>query len=123
MLIDSRERAVMECAKEHALAYLGSLDEAPVNASVSLDELRRRFAHALPAEGTDPVTIIDDLAAGVADGLIGNAGGRFYGWVIGGGLPSALAADWLTSTWDQNAGLYACSPAAASNVRPNAMLY
>ena len=113
MTIDGRERAAMECAKEHALAYLGSLDEAPVNATVSLAELRRRFVHALPAEGTDPVTIIDDLAAGVADGLIGNAGGRFYGWVIGGGLPSALAADWLTATWDQNAGLYACSPAAA----------
>ncbi len=113
MTIDGRERATMECAKEHALAYLGSLDDAPVNATVSLAELRRRFAHALPAEGVDPVTIIDDLAAGVADGLIGNAGGRFYGWVIGGGLPSALAADWLTATWDQNAGLYACSPAAA----------
>ena len=113
MMIDNRERAAMECAKEHALAYLGSLDDAPVNATVSLAELRRRFAGALPAEGADPVTIIDDLAAGVADGLIGNAGGRFYGWVIGGGLPSALAADWLTTTWDQNAGLYACSPAAA----------
>ena len=113
MTIDGRERATMECAKEHALAYLGSLDDAPVNATVSLAELRRRFAHALPAAGADPVTIIDDLAAGVADGLIGNAGGRFYGWVIGGGLPSALAADWLTATWDQNAGLYACSPAAA----------
>ena len=113
MTIDSRERAAMECAKEHAFAYLGSLDTAPVNATVSLAELRRRFAHPLPDEGTDPVTIIDDLAAGVADGLIGNAGGRFYGWVIGGGLPSALAADWLTATWDQNAGLYACSPAAA----------
>lgn len=113
MKIDSHERAAMECAKEHALAYLDSLDEAPVNATVSLAELRRRFVHALPTEGTDPVTIIDDLAAGVADGLIGNAGGRFYGWVIGGGLPSALAADWLTATWDQNAGLYACSPAAA----------
>ncbi|MEO7713741.1 MAG: aminotransferase class V-fold PLP-dependent enzyme [Gemmatimonadaceae bacterium] len=113
MKIDSREHAAMECAKEHAFAYLDSLDDAPVNATVSLAELRRRFAHALPAEGTDPVTIIDDLAAGVANGLIGNAGGRFYGWVIGGGLPSALAADWLTATWDQNAGLYACSPAAA----------
>lgn len=113
MTIDRRERAVMECAKEHALAYLGSLGDAPVNATVSLAVLRRRFVHPLPAEGADPVTIIDDLAAGVADGLIGNAGGRFYGWVIGGGLPSALAADWLTATWDQNAGLYACSPAAA----------
>ena len=44
---------------------------------------------------------------------MGNAGGRFYGWVMGAGLPAALAADWLTGTWDQNAGIYACGPAAA----------
>ena len=46
-------------------------------------------------------------------GIIDSAGGRFFGWVIGGSLPAALAADWMTSTWDQNAGLYACAPAAA----------
>ena len=39
--------------------------------------------------------------------------GRFFGWVIGGVLPATLAADWLTSTWDQNAGMLASSPAAA----------
>ncbi|MEM7316532.1 MAG: aminotransferase class V-fold PLP-dependent enzyme, partial [Planctomycetota bacterium] len=39
--------------------------------------------------------------------------GRFFAWVIGGSLDSALAADWLTSTWDQNAALFSCSPAAA----------
>src|SRR6185295_10688147 len=44
---------------------------------------------------------------------LGSAGGRFFGWVIGGALPAALGADWLTTAWDQNAGLYACGPAAA----------
>ena len=63
--------------------------------------------------GTDAVQVIDEMVAGVEGGIIGSAGGRFFGWVIGGSLPAALAADWMTSAWDQNAGLYACSPAAA----------
>lgn len=46
-------------------------------------------------------------------GLLGSAGGRFFAWVIGGSLPSALAVDWLCATWDQNAALYACGPAAS----------
>jgi glutamate/tyrosine decarboxylase-like PLP-dependent enzyme len=41
------------------------------------------------------------------------SGPRFFGFVIGGSLPVAVAADWLTSSWDQNAGLYAPTPAAA----------
>jgi glutamate/tyrosine decarboxylase-like PLP-dependent enzyme len=45
--------------------------------------------------------------------VVATPSGRFFGWVIGGVLPATLAADWLTSTWDQNAGLLASSPAAA----------
>lgn len=49
----------------------------------------------------------------VDGGILGSAGGRFFGWVIGGGVPAAVAADWLTAAWDQNAALYACGPAEA----------
>ncbi len=114
MLLDtSRQHATLERATELALSFLGSLDAAPVCATTSLAELRRRFAQPLPEQGVDPVTVVDELARDTAGGLLGTAGGRFYGWVIGSGLPAALAADWLTATWDQNAGLYACGPAAA----------
>ena len=107
------QQAALGRATELALAFLESLDAAPVGTTASLAELRRRFSRPLPEEGVDPVTVIEDLARDSAGGLLGSAGGRFYGWVIGAGLPGALAADWLTSAWDQNAGLYACGPAAA----------
>ena len=113
MPLDPRQHATLTRAAELALSYLGSLDAAPVCATTPLAELRRRFSRPLLDEGVDPVTVIDELARAADGGLLGNAGGRFYGWVIGAGLPSALAADWLTATWDQNAGLYACGPAAA----------
>jgi glutamate/tyrosine decarboxylase-like PLP-dependent enzyme len=113
LALDSRQDATLERAAELALSYLSSLDVAPVCATASLAVLRQRFSRPLPDEGIDPVTVIDELARDAAGGLLGNAGGRFYGWVIGAGLPAALAADWLTATWDQNAGLYACGPAAA----------
>ena len=98
---------------EHARTYLASLATADVAPIVSLDALRRRLGGPLPDDGEAPEDIIDGLVEATRGGLMGSAGGRFFGWVIGGSLPAALAADWLTSTWDQNAALYACSPAEA----------
>lgn len=108
-----RQRAALERAAQHSLDFLASLDERPVRATATLAELRARFAVPLEAAGRDPAAVVDELAANADAGLLGTAGGRFYGWVIGAGLPGAVAADWLTTVWDQNAGLYACSPAAA----------
>jgi glutamate/tyrosine decarboxylase-like PLP-dependent enzyme len=113
MPTNSRQQPALGRAAELALSYLQSLDQAPVCATASLAELRQRFSRPLEDGGLDPVTVVEELARDVSGGLIGNAGGRFYGWVVGAGLPSALAADWLTGTWDQNAGIYALGPAAA----------
>lgn len=106
-------RAPLNQALSHALSYLDGLDAMPVGATVSLDELRHRLNRPLTNTGTQPDQVIDELVADTAGGIIGSAGGRFYGWVIGGSVPAALAADWLTATWDQNAASYACGPAEA----------
>ena len=72
------------------------------------------FDGPMPESGADPVAVVDELAATADPGLAGTAGPRFFGFVIGGHLPAALGADVLTSTWDQNAGINALTPAAAA---------
>jgi glutamate/tyrosine decarboxylase-like PLP-dependent enzyme len=106
-------RPALERAFAHALAHLEALERAPVAAPATLAELRGRLARPLPDEGLDADRVIDELAADVAGGVVGCAGGRFFAWVVGGSGPAALAADWLTSAWDQNAALYASGPAVA----------
>lgn len=106
-------RGPLESAFKNALSYLENLDRAPVAATVDLPTLRSRLSKPLTSQGLDPQQVIDELISDVDGGLLGSAGGRFFGWVIGGSLPAALAADWLTAAWDQNSALYACGPAAA----------
>src|SRR3982751_1460270 len=89
-------------AAHHASVWLEGLETRAVNATTSLEELRARLRVPLTHAGVDPVQVVDDLAAATEGGLLGSPGGRFYAWVIGGTLPSALAADWLTSAGGQN---------------------
>ena len=103
----------LETAFRHALSYLDRLDDAPAGATVTLDELRRRFDVPLTADGVDADAVVDDLVAATRGGFHASSGGRFFAWVIGGTLPAAIAADWLTSVWDQNAPHFSTSPAAA----------
>ena len=100
-------------AAAHAHAYLSAVRERPVNATVSADELRARLGGPLPAQGSDPMDVIDLLAAAGRDGTVASQGPRYFGFVTGGSVPAAIAADWLVSAWDQNAQMYVMSPIAA----------
>lgn len=111
--LDPDVRKALDLAHETAIDFLESLDEMPVAATVDVDTLRSRFSRPLDPEGASPEEIVRQLSRDVDGGLLGSAGGRFFGWVIGGVMPAALATDWLTSTWQQNAALYVCSPAAS----------
>ncbi|MEO8635577.1 MAG: pyridoxal-dependent decarboxylase [Gemmatimonadales bacterium] len=102
----------LQRAIHHASQWLDGLDDRPVGAVTDLATLRARLGIPLPETGTDPARVIDDLVAMTEGGHLGNAGGRFFAWVMGGSLTSAAAADWLTTMWDPNAALYACAPAA-----------
>jgi hypothetical protein len=103
----------LDYAHDAAKAWIEGLDVRPVAARATLSQLRNTFQQALPETGMKAEEVIRWIAENANDGMLGSAGGRFFAWVIGGSLESALAADWLVATWDQNAALYACSPAAA----------
>jgi glutamate/tyrosine decarboxylase-like PLP-dependent enzyme len=111
--LDPDFRKSLEAAYALATSHLENLDQTSVAATVNLATLRERINQPLPRAGVAPEQVVSDLARDVAGGLLGSAGGRFFGWVIGGALPAAVGADWLTSVWQQNSALYACSPAAA----------
>lgn len=94
-----------------ALEFLEGLPERRVGPVIPIDELRASLGGPFPERGEDPRETIEHLVRAADPGLVAMPGPRYFGFVIGGHVPAALAADWLTSTWDQNAGLYATSPA------------
>src|SRR5919109_2616440 len=107
------DRDLLISAANHAADFLESLGSRPIFPRTTPEELRAALGAPLPERSTDPETIIDELVAGADPGTVAIPSGRYFGFVIGGSVPAALAADWLTSAWDQNAGLYVGGPAAA----------
>ena len=106
-------RSSLQPAFDEALAFLESLPERPVRAVASPEELLAAMAVPLAADPTPAPDVVRALARAADPGLTAMPGGRFFGWVIGGALPAALAADRLTSAWDQNTGSAFATPAAA----------
>jgi glutamate/tyrosine decarboxylase-like PLP-dependent enzyme len=104
----------LNAAAAHAERFLLALDERPVEARANASRIRETLGAALAERGEDPEAVIEALAVGADDGIVASAGPRHFGFVIGGALPAALAADWLVSAWDQCAAFHSLSPAAAA---------
>ena len=109
----SDARDLLRRTAELASDYVESLGERAVFPQATPEQLRAALGGPLPEKPVDPEQVLEDLAAGAEPGVVAIGSGRYFGFVIGGALPAALAADWLTSAWDQNAGLYAGGPAAS----------
>ena len=106
-------RDLLARTADMAATWLEALEDRPVGGPVDLAALRRTMGGPLPEHGSDARDIVEALAVAADPGLVGTAGPRYFGFVIGGSLPAALATDWLVSTWDQNGAMYVISPAAA----------
>jgi len=106
-------RSLLEGTATYAVEFLNGLPERKVAPVATAEELRKELGGPMPDGPREPRLVVAELARTAESGIMATSGSRFFGFVIGGSLPAALAADWLTSTWDQNAGLYAAAPAAS----------
>jgi len=107
--MNARQELLIRAAR-HATEYLEHIDDRPVRATASGDDMRRALGGPFPETGEPERDVIDRLAEAARTGTVATQGPRFFGFVVGGSRPEATAADWLVSAWDQNAGLFVLSP-------------
>lgn len=108
--------ALLSAALERALDYRRSLATRGAAAARSTQAILDNLdaIGPLPLDGQAPADVLGELVDRATPGITSMAGPRFFGWVTGGTLPAALAADWMTSIWDQNAGPATGAPAASA---------
>src|SRR4051812_46523930 len=104
---------LLELAARLGAEHGASVPDRHVGWSAGADELRAALGRELSLDGEDPEVVLRELTTDVDPGLVASTSPRYFGFVIGGVLPVARAADWLTVAWDQNAGGYSCGPAVA----------
>jgi glutamate/tyrosine decarboxylase-like PLP-dependent enzyme len=107
------ERELFRQVADYAADFVETLENRPIRAEADVDELTSSLGGPLPEGPKDPRAVIASLVEKVEPGLCATPSGRFFGFVIGGAVPASVAADMLTSAWDQNAGLYVTGPSAA----------
>ncbi len=110
----SSTASLLDDAASRSKRYLDDLDGRSVAPAPPALERLKEFDHPLPVEPTASETVLAMLDDIGSPSTVATAGRRFFGFVIGGSLPAALAANWLAGAWDQNAGLYQTSPVSAA---------
>jgi glutamate/tyrosine decarboxylase-like PLP-dependent enzyme len=108
---DPGHDSALAAAAGAARGWLESLPDRPVRPEADARAMLAAFDEPLPEEGLDPAAVVRELAERAEPGLMASGSGRFHGWVIGGALPAAIAADWLVSAWDQNSAMSEPFPA------------
>ena len=108
------ERELLARTAELAADYLETLDTRPVRPERRYREMFELLDRPLPEQASDPLAVVEELAAAAEPGLMAIGSGRWFGFVAGGALPASLASDWLVSAWDQNTGLAEPTPATSA---------
>jgi glutamate/tyrosine decarboxylase-like PLP-dependent enzyme len=107
------DESLLDRARDHARRFLTSLPDRSVRPPATREQLLAALRVPLTNEGEGAAAVLDALVAGAEPGIMGTPHPRFFGFVIGGSIPVSVAADWMTTAWDQNAGIYVASPAAS----------
>ena len=107
-------RLLLDRVHDAALQFVGGLPDRPVAGRATFAELRDALGGTWPDAPQDPDAVIAALLQNAEPGVVSTAGPRYFGFVTGGSFPVAVAADWIVSTWDQNAALHVMSPAASA---------
>ena len=113
MSVDRERQQTLHEAAERGIRFLTGLDERSVSPTALQLQRLDDLDGPLPEMGTDPRTVVRLLDEVGSPAAMGTAGGRYFGFVIGGALPATVGANWLAAAWNQNAALYTTSPVAA----------
>ena len=105
--------ALLVATAARAARYLTGLQHRGVAPTGEAIASLRRLEEPLPEQPSDPEAVMALLDEVGSPATMASAGGRFFGFVVGGALPAAVAASWLATAWDQNAGIVVLSPIAA----------